>query len=498
VSEGSLREWHDPTPISTDPAWDRATWLEQLRDVPDDATWPRYMSAPHPCATGSYGAEYAEWVAERLGDELLWWQALVAARVLEHDRAGDLVWRTWLVSTARQVGKSWQLRGLAVWRIEQAARFGELQVVLHTGKDLPVCRYVQRPARSWARRHKHEGYDAREGNGREAVTTPDGSEWLVRGRDSVYGYSVSMGLVDEAWDVAPEIVDDGLEPTMVSRVNPQLGLLSTAHRAATSLFPKRREQAIREAGAPDDTLILEWSAHPAADLDDRSEWRAASPRWNARREKAVSAALDRARQSPDRDPLEADPLESFRAQWLNIWPTVSTRVTLRDSPLVEQVVWAELTDLTVRRPARLVVAVDDRAGRGGATSAAGLTVDGRILVWGMLHPSRRAALTWADMLDPVMLLIGPGLKADAPRGRVVNAAEGAAALAKLRDLIGDRQLVHDGGTELAGQVCGLRVREAAGGLVPTTPGASDLVRCAAWACWQVAAVPAPRAGWAVL
>jgi hypothetical protein len=455
------------------------------------------MTAPHPSAVGSYGDEYAEWVTDRLGDTLLWWQHLVAARILEHDAAGELVWSTWLVSTARQVGKSWQLRGLAAWRIEQGARFGEPQVVLHTGKDLPVCRFVQRPARAWARRHKDQGYDAREGNGREAVTTPDGSEWLVRGRDSVYGYSVSMGLVDEAWDVAPEIVDDGLEPTMVARACSQLGLLSTAHRSATSLFPKRRAHAFGQLDRPDDTLILEWSGRPDAELDDRAQWRAASPRWNPQRERAIAAALERARESGSDDPFEADPIESFRAQWLNIWPQVSTRVTLRDSPLVEPAQWSELADLTARRPARLVVAVDDRAGRGGASAAAGLLEDGRVLVWGMLHPTRRAALGWAEMLSPATLLIGPALKADAPAGTVVGPSESMAALAKLRGVITEHQLVHDGGRELSGQMCGLRVAERSGGLSPTTPGASDLARCAAWAVWNVAAVPAPRADWAI-
>jgi hypothetical protein len=456
------------------------------------------MSAPHPRAVGSWGDEYAAWVAGRLGDSLLWWQHLVATRVLEHDGAGQLVWQTWLVSTARQVGKSWQLRGLAAWRIEQAARFGEPQIVLHTGKDLPVCRYVQRPARAWARRHKAEGYNAAEGNGREAVMTPDGSEWLVRGRDSVYGYSVSMGLVDEAWDVAPEIVDDGLEPTMVSRACPQLGLLSTAHRSATSLFPKRRAVAIGQLAEPDDTLILEWSARPDAELDDRTEWRAASPRWNAQRERAVAAALERARLSGSPDPLEADPLESFRAQWLNIWPARSTRATVRDSPLVEPAVWAQLADVTAARPGRLTVAVDDRAGRGGAAAAAGLLPGGRVLVWGVLHRSRRAALAWAELLAPDVLLVGPALKADVPAGTVVGPADGAAALAKLRGLITERHLIHDGGHELSAQVLGLRVVERPGGLVPSTPGASDLARCAAWAAWAVAAVPASTPSWAVL
>ena len=53
---------------------------------------------------------------------------------------------------ARQLGKSWLLRELWLWRIHQGERFGEPQDVLHTGKDVAVCKEVQRPARIWAKR----------------------------------------------------------------------------------------------------------------------------------------------------------------------------------------------------------------------------------------------------------------------------------------------------------------------------------------------------------
>ena len=75
--------------------------------------------------------------------------------------------------TARQVGKSYLLTELLLWRICQGERFGEPQLVLHTGKDLPICRDVQRPARMWARR-QGDGWYAREANGREEVGAPDG------------------------------------------------------------------------------------------------------------------------------------------------------------------------------------------------------------------------------------------------------------------------------------------------------------------------------------
>ena len=50
-------EFIDPiTPLPTDAIWNNAPWLRQFLDVPDNATWPRLMSPPHPDAIGSYGA----------------------------------------------------------------------------------------------------------------------------------------------------------------------------------------------------------------------------------------------------------------------------------------------------------------------------------------------------------------------------------------------------------------------------------------------------------
>ena len=184
-----------------DPVWD-VPWLKALRArVPKDAAWPRLMTVPHPRAVGSLGAEVAAWSKARRGRPWRWWQQLAATRLLEVDAGGELVWETLLLTIARQVGKTWWLRDVCDWRLEQGDRFGAEQLVLSTGKDLAVVREMQRPARMRAKSYP-DVYRVREVNGQEEIEfLADGSRWMVRSKDGVYGISASMATVDEAWKV---------------------------------------------------------------------------------------------------------------------------------------------------------------------------------------------------------------------------------------------------------------------------------------------------------
>ena len=497
---GMIRDRPDRAPVPPGPAdfiWTRAPWVADLLPIPPDATWPRLMTGPHPRAVGSYGPELEAWSASRTGTTLRWWQRLAVRRILEHDEAGVLVWAWWIASTARQVGKSWTLRELNLWRIHQGDRFGEPQLVLHTGKDLPVCREVQRPARAWARAQGQGAYTVREANGMEEIETPDGSRWMIRGRGSVYGYSASLGVVDEAWKVVPEVVEDGLEPTMAERASAQLGLLSTAHRQATALVPSRREAALAQVENPVDTLLLEWSAEDGAALDDREAWRMASPHWTPRRETLVAAQHERAIHAvASDDPDEPDPVEAFRSQWLNIWATRAT-APARVEPLLTTAAWAEAAILDWAGTGPLTLAIEDNHGRGAAAIAARRTEAGPVVVWGAMFGSRPEAWRWCELraaeVPGSALLTGPGLEADVDGAAIpvvsrqpVGPQNLRHGLALLRESVAGGRLVHDGGPALTEQMAAVRVIPAAsGGLSITGHARSDLIRAAGWAVGSI-------------
>ena len=482
----------------------RVPWLGDLLAVPDDATWPRLMTVPHPRAVDSLGWGFIEWCEDRTGRPLRWWQRLVAVRVLEVDAAGALVWEAWILSTARQVGKSWLLRELCLWRMHQGERFGEPQDVLHTGKDLSICKEVQRPARAWAKAKPLE-YRVREVNGQEEIERlEDGSRWMLRAKEAVYGYSVGLAAADEAWKVRASSIDEGLVPTMVEREQAQLGLVSTAHRLATSLMLTRRTVALDqlETGAGD--LLIEWSAPRQADLEDRQAWRVASPHWSPRRERMVAGRLEAAMSGHVDDVDEVDPVASFQAQWLNIWPQRLAAPTGATELLLPEGVWEGLTEDGVTSTGPLWVGVEDDYGLGAAVGAVGRAGDGRLEVGGWCCPDWDTAMANVAGLQENRgvraLMVGASL-ADrtagmTPRARPAGPAETRHGLALVRDLAAGSELVHDTDSlELDTAMIGAMVRVAPTGLMLAAKGSTHLVRAVTWAvaaAHRPAKVPAVR------
>jgi hypothetical protein len=484
-----------------DPVW-RVPWLRGLRSVPKDATWPRLMTVPHPAAEGSLGRKFARFAEARSGRPLRWWQQLVATRLLEVDDQGRLLWDTLVLSMARQLGKSWLLRELLLWRMHQGDLFGEPQDVLHTGKDLQVCKEVLRPAMYWAEERPREFRVGRASGEQFIERKQDRSRWMLRSRTGVYGYSVSVGAVDEAWKVKADIVDEGVTPTMVEREQPQLWLVSTAHRAATSLMLVRRQLGLAQLETGEGDLLIEWSAPRERPLDDVDGWRLASPHWTPQREKLVAKQLEAAQRGElENDPEEADPIEAFRAQWLNQWPRHAPAPTVNED-LLPPGLWTELADTGLEIVGPVFVAVEDFFGLGAAVAAAGMLEDGRIEVDGWLCADWDSAIRDVEVLglhrQIRRLQVGASMLDRVPTGMVpppepAGLAETRVGLALFRDLAAGRMLAHDKLTQdLDEAMRAAQVREMTTGLQLASRGPTHLVKAAVWAV-MMAHRPAPVA-----
>ena len=470
----------------------RVPWLEPFLDVPPEAVWPRYMTVPHPRATGSLGAAFVEWAEAREGRPLRWWQRLVATRLLETDMDGRLVWDAAVLTVARQVGKSWLLRELALWRMHQTGHFAEPQDVVHSGKDLAICKEVQRPAVWWAK-EQGDAYKVRQVNGQEALEhVASHSRWLLKAKEAAYGHSVSLAVVDEAWAVTAATVDESLIPTMIEREQPQLLLISTAHRRSEALMLQRRKAALAELETGAGDLLVEWSAPAGLALDDIEGWRAASPHWTPQRERLIGQQLTMAQAGEIRDPTEPDPEQSFRAQYLNQWPRT---LELLDGgePLLSAGLWEGLREPVPAYDAQLYVALEDDFGRGAAVAAAARLDDGRVEVDGWLCPNWEKATQDAQKLirDPEThvrrLFVGASLLTAMPPGmwpppKPAGGIEERAGLALLRDLAVRGMIVHYSDLpDLDDAMRVATVKERAAGLKLEPVGPTHLVKALVWA-----------------
>jgi phage terminase large subunit-like protein len=420
---------------------------------------------------------------------------LAAARILEHDKWGALCWREWMLTLARQGGKSWLMSELAMWRILHADLFDDgPQLVMHVADKLQTGDEVQRYHRAWAKAHRDEGWTTSEQAGARSVVSPDDSRWRVFSKDTPYGWSAGLALIDEVWALHAAIVEDGIEPTQIERTQPQLGLLSTAHPRATSLFIDRRATAL----AGGSILLLEWSAPSYLELQDRQGWRMASPHWSEQRELTVERALQRALASRSSALNEQDPIATFRGQYLNQWPQRATNeIALPGDSLFPADTWRQLAG-PADPVGPVTFAVEDFAGIAVAVAAAGRDASGTITLEAyVLSGDRRTAYDWIALHSASRpgssLVVGASLQSDAAvielgASLVVQAmtyADTRAALSLLRQVVNRRGLVHADSPELDGQIRACRVAEGTAGLRVASTARWDVIRAAAWAVGAV-------------
>lgn len=482
----------------SDPVWD-AGWLDDLREVPDGAVWPRFMSAPHPDAVGSYGEEVVVWAhatlagrGEVLSGELRWWQRLVLRRLCEVDADGHHVWPTMVLTVPRQLGKSALLRVMFLWRMHHADRFGEEQALLHVASKETIVQEVMRPAQRWASRLDpgKKVYDPRKSHGEIGIEyLVDGSRWLGRAKGGVEGISATSAAVDEGWAFTSGLFDEEIEPTTSAHNDPWNLLISTAKSSARSLMRTRRAAALAALGDPTDAdLLMEWSAPRLMPFDDEAAWRMASAHWDSRRERLMRRKVKRALVGEvDAEDEEDDPVTAIETQYLNRWPVELSETLTKDAPLLDSGAWAACRRAR-SEVRRLWVAVEDNFGHGAAVAAVALLEDDQFEVDGWLFESRADAMAAAEVTlekyeDVPSRLIVSKLIPTAVSCDRAAALETRQGLPLLRSMMAAGRIVHDDTPELEEQLERARVREISGGLgLVSRPGErTDLVRAATWA-----------------
>lgn len=213
-----------------------------------------------------------------------------------------------VISIPRQVGKTHMVAGfmlalcnaqpntLVLWSAHRSRThnetFAAMQGIVNRPDVKPFIAHIRR------------------GAGQEAIEFKNGSRILFGARENGFGRGfpeVDVIVLDEAQILTEKAMDD-MVPATNAAPNGLVIMMGTPPRPIDpgEVFTQRREEALN---GDKDTLFIECSADPNANLDDKKQWMKANPSYP---ERVSTTAFQRMRKLLAND-------ESFKREGLGIW-----------------------------------------------------------------------------------------------------------------------------------------------------------------------------------
>jgi phage terminase large subunit-like protein len=271
-------------------------------------------------------------VAEQLGTPLMPWQRLVADVALEVDpETGRLAYREVDLTVPRQQGKTTLELAVMVDRARAWAR----SRILYSAQDRIHARskWEDEHVATLQRSPMAGEFTVRYQRGDEAIRWRNGSRHGITAPNEKAGHSevLDLAMVDEAWAHEDASLEQGVSPTMITRPQPQLWVVSTAgtRRSGYLRGKVERGRARVAAGRPGRVAYFEWAAPLDSDPADPATWRACMP--------ALGHTITEATIADEFDRLE---LAEFCRAYLNWWPSDVPD----DWQVIAREVWAALAD----------------------------------------------------------------------------------------------------------------------------------------------------------
>lgn len=375
------------------------------------------------------------------------WQIDAINGMLEVDDNNRLRHRFALVSVGRQNGKTKGLLAPLIgwWLTYYAAQKGEPQNVMSTAHKLDVAEDVGNVL--FPILEEQFGFETYRSFGRKEAFHAGGSRWRIvsSGESAGHGTSNDLVVVDEIWNVKPEVIEGGLLPTQTARPAPFAFFTSTAGSEESKFFIRWRERGMQqiEAGQPGRLYMAEWSPPPNVDPTERRWWSWANP--------ALGYTIT---EQELEDKLEALERGEFVRHHCNLW-------TSSIGSWLPHGAW-EALEVDDPMPAGGILAVDSNAtdmryvgvrvaqredGRYQADTA--FTVESQDEMWEQIH---------AVMRDrSVQLALTPGLAAICPldlsrRMTIWGYQEINRYTAIVKGMILEGRMAHNGGMTLTEQV----------------------------------------------
>jgi phage terminase large subunit-like protein len=268
---------------------------------------PRWATSRH--GRSSQASEVGV-VAAALGLKLLPWQKQVLAVALER-KAGRPRYRDVVVSVPRQSGKSSLALALIVWRLLSTPDVR----VLYAAQTRGAAR--EKLLSSWWPRLSRSPYADRlklfRGFGAETVLVDNGStlQLLSATESSGHGETTDLVIVDEAWVHQDARVEQAVRPTMATRRDAQLWIMSTAGTAKSTWWRAKLDagRAAAEMGIDGRLCCFEWSAPDGANPAAEETWWETMP--------ALGRLIGLETVQADLTNMQ---LVEFARAYLNVWP----------------------------------------------------------------------------------------------------------------------------------------------------------------------------------
>ncbi|HEY5985588.1 MAG TPA: terminase family protein [Streptosporangiaceae bacterium] len=340
------------------------------------------------------------------------WQQYVSDVILEIDPVtGLLVYDEYGMRVPRQSGKSTWVEAKSAHRCSATGFFGPRQHVVYTAQTRQKARekweedflfdLLASPAfKSRVRPHL--------GNGNEHIRFPNGSRWGLEAATEKAGHgpTIDNADIDEAFAHQDWRLEQAFGPAMITRLNKQLGWISTAGWLGGSPYLEEKSRigqlAVLE-GRDRGLAYFDWSAPEDADPGDETVWWACMPALGY----TITVEAVRAEY---RKALDRGKLNEFRRAYLNQWVP-------KDAPdawqKFSEAVWKARADRGSRIAGRVALGFAVAPDRSSAAiAAAGRRLDG--LGHGELVDHRDGTgwlvgrlLELAGRWDPCVLVMNP-------------------------------------------------------------------------------------------
>lgn len=443
----------------------------------------------------TYGHDLIEFARNVCGIELLDWQKWWALHALEKNPDGSLRFRRIVTVVARQNGKSYLLRVLALWlmvRFPKSTVLGVAQLTTTADESWDGC--VQLTEEQPALQAMRTARDAvRRSNGSARLRLDNGSRYLTAAanRRAGRGLSINLLVLDELRELRTWEAFSALAPTISAQKMGVIVAITNMGDDQSVVLNSLRDAAL--AGVEDGIAVFEWSAPEGADIADTEGWRAANPGLGVTVQEADL-----------RIALVTEPPHVFRTERLN------QRVQNTDEA-IDLVAWGECADAQATLDSlrdRVSLCIDASPdGKHVTLVAAAVREDGRIALeavdaWDSTSAALAALPAWIERVGPVAVgyfasgpsaALKPAL-ARLPKVRELSSPEAVSACMGLADQVASRRILHTNQDLLNAHISNAQRMRVGDGwrFVRTDSGQCDAAYAAAGAVLLARLQPSPK------